>query len=109
MSGLTTYDAVIDYAIREEEKAHALYTELAGRIDRDHLKRAFLELAAEEQKHKEKDSPSGTSRTAPSPPASTSAASPHPTARDAPSGSRFCTRRTAGYRGRVDLGVDKDP
>ena len=39
MSTLTTFDAVIDFAIREEEKAHALYSDLATKIDRDHLKR----------------------------------------------------------------------
>jgi len=53
MSSLTDFDSVIDFAVREEEKANALYTEMVDKVDRGHLKEAFTELAAEEAKHKE--------------------------------------------------------
>jgi len=53
MSSLTTFDAVIDFAIHEEEKAAELYAAMAEQVGKGHLKVSFEELAEEEKKHKE--------------------------------------------------------
>ena len=45
-------DEILDYAISKEEEAAALYTELAGKVDRPGMRDAFLEFAREEEGHK---------------------------------------------------------
>ncbi len=47
-------DAVLDFAIRNEEEAADFYTELAGRMDRPRMKAIFLDFAREERGHKAK-------------------------------------------------------
>jgi rubrerythrin len=50
--GFANIDEILDYAISREEEAAALYTELAGRIERPGMREAFLEFAKEEEGHK---------------------------------------------------------
>jgi len=45
---------VLDFAIGEEEKAAAFYTDLAAKMDRPWMKQVFEEFAQEERGHKEK-------------------------------------------------------
>ena len=45
---LTTLDSILDYAISNEEKAAALYIELAEKVDRPGMREAFLHFAKEE-------------------------------------------------------------
>ena len=47
-------DAVLDFAIGEEEKAAQFYTDLAGKMDREWMKQIFEEFAQEEVGHKQK-------------------------------------------------------
>ena len=49
---LTTLDSILDYAISNEEKAAALYIELAEKVDRPGMREAFLHFAKEEEGHK---------------------------------------------------------
>lgn len=49
-----TVDEVLDFAIRQEEQAAKFYTDLAGKMDREHMKAAFLAFADEEKMHKAK-------------------------------------------------------
>jgi rubrerythrin len=49
---LTTIDQILDYAISNEEKAAALYYELAEKVDRPGMQEAFLHFAKEEEGHK---------------------------------------------------------
>jgi rubrerythrin len=49
---LTTIDQILDYAISNEEKAAALYHELAGKVERPGMREAFLHFAKEEEGHK---------------------------------------------------------
>lgn len=49
---LTTIDQILDYAISNEEKAAALYHELAGNVERPGMREAFLHFAKEEEGHK---------------------------------------------------------
>lgn len=49
---LTTIDEILDYAISNEEKAAALYYELADSVDRPGMREAFLHFAKEEEGHK---------------------------------------------------------
>jgi rubrerythrin len=49
---LADIDEILDYAISREEEAAALYTDLAGRVDRPGMRKAFLEFAKEEEGHK---------------------------------------------------------
>ncbi len=51
---LSTVDKIIDFAITQEEKAAEFYTDLANRMDRAHMKQAFLDYAEEERGHKAK-------------------------------------------------------
>ena len=45
-------DKILDFAIRQEEKAAAFYTDLATRTEIAHMKGAFLGFAEEERGHK---------------------------------------------------------
>lgn len=45
-------DEIMDYAIKTEENAHRFYLDWANKMDNKALKKVFLELAAEESKHK---------------------------------------------------------
>ena len=49
---LTTIDQILDYAISNEEKAAALYHELAGNVERPGMRETFLHFAKEEEGHK---------------------------------------------------------
>ncbi len=49
---LTTIDRILDYAIANEEKAAALYYELADSVKRPGMREAFLHFAKEEEGHK---------------------------------------------------------
>ncbi len=45
---------ILDFAIKEEEKARDFYLYLAKRVERPAMKKNFEEFAGEEQKHKER-------------------------------------------------------
>lgn len=47
-------DEILDFAIKEEEKARDFYLYLAKRVERPAMKESFEEFAGEEQKHKER-------------------------------------------------------
>jgi rubrerythrin len=49
-----TVDKILDFAIKNEEEAAAFYTDLAHRMEREHMKEAFLSFAEEEKGHKVK-------------------------------------------------------
>ncbi len=51
---LDSVDKILDFAIRQEEKAARLYTELAEKMPHDHMKNALLGFAEEEKGHKAK-------------------------------------------------------
>jgi rubrerythrin len=51
---LDTVDKILDFAIEQEEKAAAFYTELAGKAVRGGMREAFLQFAEEENGHKAK-------------------------------------------------------
>ena len=51
---LDSVDKILDFAIKQEEKAARFYTDLAGRVERQHMKQTFLEFAKEEKGHKAK-------------------------------------------------------
>ena len=51
---LDSVDKILDFAIKQEEKAARFYTDLAGRVERHHMKQTFLEFAKEEKGHKAK-------------------------------------------------------
>ena len=46
-------DELLDFAIEKEEEAAQFYTDLAGKMDKPHMKQVFTEFAGEEKKHKE--------------------------------------------------------
>lgn len=50
--GFATIDEILDYAISKEEEAATLYNDLADRVDRPGMRKAFLEFAKEEEGHK---------------------------------------------------------
>jgi rubrerythrin len=54
MKELTTFDAILDFAIDEEQKAVDFYSELAGQASSDEMREVFEEFAQEEVKHKMK-------------------------------------------------------
>ena len=45
---LDSVDKILDFAIRQEEKAAQFYTELAGKMPHKHMKEALLSFAEEE-------------------------------------------------------------
>ena len=47
-------DAILDFAISKEEDAERFYTDLAGRMKRQHMKEIFEQFALEEKGHKAK-------------------------------------------------------
>ncbi|MEE4270299.1 MAG: ferritin family protein [Thermoanaerobaculales bacterium] len=49
---LKTIEQILDYAISNEEKAAALYYDLAEKVERPGMKEAFLHFAKEEEGHK---------------------------------------------------------
>jgi rubrerythrin len=49
-----TIDEVLDFAIKKEEEAAALYASLAEKMSRPGMREAFLDFSKEEQKHKER-------------------------------------------------------
>ncbi len=54
MKNFESADAILDFAIKEEEKAYNLYKELAGKMDNPEMKKAFEDFAQEELGHKSK-------------------------------------------------------
>ena len=48
----TTIDEILDYAISNEEKAAALYYDLADKVERPGMRETFLHFAKEEEGHK---------------------------------------------------------
>lgn len=51
---LDSVDKILNFAIRQEEKAAQFYTELAGKMPHKHMKEALLSFAEEEKGHKAK-------------------------------------------------------
>ena len=51
---LDSVDKILDFAIRQEEKAAQFYTELAEKMPHKHMKEALLAFAEEEKGHKAK-------------------------------------------------------
>jgi rubrerythrin len=54
MMEFDSVDAVLDFAIQNEQDASDFYTELASKMQKPHMKQAFEGFAAEEQGHKAK-------------------------------------------------------
>ena len=54
MPEFDSVDAILDFAIGEEESAAAWYTELSARMDKPWMKEVFAEFAQEEWGHKRK-------------------------------------------------------
>lgn len=54
MDPFGSVDELLDFAIEKEEEAAQFYTDLAGKMDKPHMKQVFEEFAGEEKKHKEK-------------------------------------------------------
>ena len=54
MKNFESVDDVLDFAIKEEEGAHAFYTELAEKVDKPWVKQLLLDFAKEELGHKRK-------------------------------------------------------
>lgn len=54
MPDFTTVDALLDFAIAEEERAERLYRDLASRMDAPHMRQVFDDFAAEERRHRAK-------------------------------------------------------
>lgn len=45
---------ILDFAIKNEVEAYEFYTDLAGKMDKQYMKKIFLDFAKEEQRHKAK-------------------------------------------------------
>ncbi|MFH2007707.1 MAG: ferritin family protein [bacterium] len=54
MSNFGSTEEILDFAIKGEEEAAAFYTELAGHVEKDWMKKALLSFAKEEEGHKAK-------------------------------------------------------
>ncbi|UCG70827.1 MAG: ferritin family protein [Thermoplasmata archaeon] len=54
MTAFESVDALLDFAIEKEEEANKFYIDLAGKMDREAMRKVFEGFAAEEAKHKEK-------------------------------------------------------
>ena len=54
MSEWKSVDEILDFAISGEEEAAAFYTDMAGRVEKAWMKKAFLSFAKEELGHKAK-------------------------------------------------------
>jgi len=48
-----TFEEIINFAKEKEEEAVQFYTDLAKNVEAENMKEALLEMAGEEQKHKE--------------------------------------------------------
>ena len=53
MSELNSMDGILEFAIRQEEKAEAMYLRLAAKTDAGYMKQSLEEFAAEERRHKQ--------------------------------------------------------
>jgi len=51
---LNSVDSILDFAIEKEEDAYQFYTDLAGKMQRPHMKKIFEQFAREEKGHKAK-------------------------------------------------------
>lgn len=51
---LDSVDEILDFAIKQEEKAADFYTDLANRMESEHTRDIFLSFAEEEKGHKAK-------------------------------------------------------
>jgi rubrerythrin len=49
-----TVEKILDFAIEKEEDAYQFYNDLAGKMDRPHMKKIFEQFAREEKGHKAK-------------------------------------------------------
>lgn len=54
MQEFNTIDELLDFAISEEAAAHDFYTDLAAKMERQAMKKIFLEFAEEEKGHEGK-------------------------------------------------------
>jgi len=54
MTAFGSVDELLDFAIEKEEEAAQFYMDLAGKMDKPHMKQVFTDFAGEEKKHKEK-------------------------------------------------------
>ena len=54
METFDSVDAILDFAIKEEENAAQFYTDLARRMEKPWMKKAFEDFALEEKQHKAK-------------------------------------------------------
>jgi len=54
METFESVDALLDFAIEKEAEANEFYRDLAGKMEREAMKKVFQEFAAEEAKHKQK-------------------------------------------------------
>jgi rubrerythrin len=54
MMQFDSVDAVLDFAIKNEQDASDFYTELAAKMEKPYMKQAFESFAAEERGHKAK-------------------------------------------------------
>ena len=52
MTDTNSVEEIIDFAIGQEEEAFEFYTDLAGKMDREWMKKVFLDFAQEEKGHK---------------------------------------------------------
>ncbi len=50
--GFDSLEQILDFAIRKEEEAAQFYTDLAGKVDKQHVKDLFEQFALEEKGHK---------------------------------------------------------
>lgn len=50
----SSFNELLEYAIKEEQNAVEFYTELAGKVNQQHVKEMLLELAEQEKGHKTK-------------------------------------------------------
>ena len=51
---LDSVDKILDFAIRKEQDSTDFYTDIANKMDREYMKKIFLDFAGEEKGHKEK-------------------------------------------------------
>jgi rubrerythrin len=51
---LDSVEKILDFAIGQEEEAAKFYSDLAGRMEHEHMRRVFLDFAQEEKGHKAK-------------------------------------------------------
>jgi len=51
---LDSIEKILDFAIEKEEDAAQFYTDLAAKMDRQHMKKIFVDFALEEKSHKAK-------------------------------------------------------